>query len=91
MRSRYSAYALGFESYIFDTWHASARPPLLEIDAPPRPQWLGLDVLRHQQRGPDAAVVEFVARYKLGGRAQRLHEVSSFVREYGRWYYLGAS
>jgi len=37
---------------------------------------------------PDAATVEFVARSKLGGRAQRLHEVSRFVREGGRWYYV---
>jgi uncharacterized protein YchJ len=30
----------------------------------------------------------FVARYKLGGRAHRLHEVSRFQRREGRWYYL---
>jgi SEC-C motif-containing protein len=35
--------------------------------------------------------VEFVARYKIGGRAQRLHEVSRFVREHGRWFYLDGS
>jgi len=29
-----------------------------------------------------------VARSKLGGRAHRLHEVSRFVREGGRWFYL---
>jgi len=28
-----------------------------------------------------------VARYKVGGRAHRLHEVSCFVREAGRWLY----
>jgi SEC-C motif domain protein len=36
-------------------------------------------------------VVEFVARSKQGGRATRLHEVSRFVREGGRWYYLDAA
>ncbi len=40
--------------------------------------------------------MEFVARYKIGGRAHRLHEVSRFVREAGsgdvpRWYYLDGS
>jgi SEC-C motif-containing protein len=29
-----------------------------------------------------------VARSKLGGRAQRLHETSRFVREDGRWFYV---
>ena len=38
--------------------------------------------------GDDSATVEFVARSKLGGRAQRLHEISRFVRQGGRWYYL---
>ena len=33
--------------------------------------------------------VEFVARYRLGGgRAQRQHEISRFVREGARWYYV---
>lgn len=35
--------------------------------------------------------VEFVARYKVGGRAHRLHEVSRFVREQGRWFYVDGS
>lgn len=39
--------------------------------------------------GPDAAVVEFVARHKVGGApAVRQHEVSRFVREDGHWYYV---
>jgi len=32
--------------------------------------------------------VEFVARYKLNGRAFRLHEVSRFARVDGRWLYV---
>ena len=40
--------------------------------------------------GADNAIVEFVARYKTGGRAQRLQETSRFVREGGRWYYVEA-
>ena len=39
----------------------------------------------------DHASVEFVARYKVKGRAHRLHEVSRFVREGGRWFYLDGS
>ena len=34
-------------------------------------------------------MVEFVARLRYGGgKAQRMHEVSRFVREDGRWYYV---
>ena len=43
---------------------------------------------QHTLRDADHASVEFVARSKLGGRAQRLHETSRFVREDGRWYYV---
>jgi len=51
-------------------------------------KWLGLEVKRHDQQQPDRAVVEFSARYKVNGRAHRLHEVSRFVRENGRWFYV---
>jgi len=34
------------------------------------------------------AEVEFVARYRVGGRAVRLHERSRFVNEQGRWLYV---
>jgi SEC-C motif-containing protein len=40
---------------------------------------------------PDTASVEFVARCRVGGRAQRLHETSRFVRESGRWCYVAGT
>jgi SEC-C motif-containing protein len=87
MRSRYAAYALGLHAYVLATWHASTRPASLEPD-PPGLQWLGLALRAHAQQDADHASVEFVARNRLGGRAQRLHERSRFVREAGRWFYL---
>lgn len=87
MRSRYSAYVVGLEDYVRDTWHASTRPDQpMELD--PGVRWLGLEVRRHVPADAGHATVEFVARSKLGGRAARLHEISRFVREGGRWYYL---
>jgi SEC-C motif domain protein len=53
-------------------------------------KWIELEVRKHQQAG-DEATVEFVARYKIGGRAERLHEVSRFIREEGRWFYVDGS
>lgn len=88
MRSRYTAYALGREDWLMATWHASTRPGSLDLASEPRPKWLGLDVKRHRQQDADHATVEFVARYKVNGRAFRLHETSRFVREDGRWYYV---
>ncbi len=86
MRSRYSAYVLGLDDYLLATWHASTRPDTLQPEAMGL-KWLGLEVRRHTQTDSTHATVEFVARSKRGGRAQRLHEISRFVLEGGRWYY----
>lgn len=89
MRSRYSAYVLGLKDYLLATWHPRTRAADLNLDTTPPTRWLGLQLRRHQQTGEDSAIVEFVARYRLGGgSAVRLHETSRFVREGGRWYYV---
>jgi SEC-C motif-containing protein len=88
MRSRYSAYVFSLEPYLLATWHASTRPASLDLAEDPQTRWIGLEILRHETTGTDSALVEFVARYKTAGRAHRLHEVSRFLRENGRWYYL---
>lgn len=93
MRSRYSAYVLGLEDYLLATWHASTRPAALNLSLGPAPKWLGLEVKARTQMDDsvdDSATVEFVARCRIAGRAQRLHEISRFVREAGRWYYMDA-
>lgn len=86
MRSRYTAYTLCDDDYLKATWHPGTRPaePIAQDKGT---KWLGLEV-RGQTQDDDAATVEFVARLKVGGRAHRLHEVSRFVREDGRWYYV---
>ena len=86
MRSRYSAFVLEQADYLRQTWHPSTRPAAMAFE--PGLRWLGLQVLNHQVIDNSHASVEFVARSKLGGRAHRLHELSRFVREDGRWYYL---
>jgi SEC-C motif domain protein len=87
MRSRYCAYVLQLEPYLIATWHREHRSAALALEQD-KTQWMGLDVKRHVVESPDAALVEFVARYKLNGRAHRLHEISRFVREEGQWFYL---
>jgi len=109
MRSRYSAYTLRDEAYLRATWHPSTLPEGTIVDPDEKLQWLGLEVksaLRLRQRKANLPepqdksrhgdTVEFVARFKVGGRAHRLHEVSRFVREADRlgalrWFYVDGS
>lgn len=88
MRSRYSAFVLKNESYLLSTWHPSTRPqePLFNEDPT---QWMGLTV-KHFNEASDqlSATVEFVAIYKINGKAHRLHEISDFVYEDKLWLYV---
>jgi SEC-C motif-containing protein len=86
MRSRYTAFVLEDAGYLRATWHDSTRPPAVEFE--PGIKWLGLQVLEGREVDATHAEVEFVARYRVGGKAVRLHERSRFVREGGRWFYV---
>ena len=91
MRSRYSAYVLGENDYLRATWAPQTCPVDLDADphAPDAPRWLGLQIKRFATQDDHHAEVEFIARYKVGGRAHRLHELSRFLRgDDGRWRYL---
>lgn len=87
MRSRYSAFVLDKLAYLLDTWHPSTRPASLAPN-PPGLKWLGLAIKQSRDQAADQASVEFVARSRQSGGASRMHEVSRFVREAGRWYYV---
>ncbi len=89
MRSRYSAYVLGLEAYLLDTWHPDTRPDALDLSQD-RTRWLGLQIHSTVAGGPDDASgqVRFTARYRLDGQDHRLDELSTFVRVNGRWVYV---
>ena len=86
MRSRYSAFVLERAPYLLATWHASQRPTELDFEAGAK--WLGLQVKDFKPTSATTAEVEFVARFRVAGRAVRLHERSRFVLEDGRWFYV---
>ena len=86
MRSRYAAFVMCHEAYLLSTWHPTTRPAQAAPD--PATKWLGLEVRSHSQMDDTHAQVEFVARYRTGGKGDRLHERSRFVNEEGRWYYV---
>lgn len=90
MRARYSAYVLHDNAFLAATWHPTTRPVTLPPDDARGTRWLGLEVRNHVQDG-DRATVEFVARSRVGGRAQRMHEISRFVHEAGWWWYVDGS
>lgn len=87
MRSRYSAYVLKLETYLLATWHPDTRPASLDLISD-QTKWLGLEIKNHIRTDDDHACVEFISRYKIGGRAHRLHENSRFVRIAEQWFYV---
>ena len=78
------------------TWFPETLPEE-ELTSETDVKWIGLEIKKHQHAaGSDAATVEFVARFKVGGKAHRLHEISNFVRQPDgegqmRWYYVDGS
>ena len=89
MRSRYSAYVLKKSDYLLSSWHETKRPASLELDNDPA-KWVGLKVVQTElgQASDDKGTVEFIARFKLNGKAEHLHETSRFIKENQHWYYV---
>ncbi len=87
MRSRYSAYVAHDESYLLNTWHQSTRPDAVEF--PTNVEWHGLTVMNATGSSLDkSGEVEFAARFRRGDAPLELHELSTFVQEQGRWFYV---
>jgi SEC-C motif-containing protein len=88
MRSRYTAFAVGDVQHLLHTWEASSRPGELRLD--PETRWLFLRIDSTRDGGPFdvTGVVEFTAVYRSPAGRGEQHEVSRFVREGGRWYYV---
>jgi SEC-C motif-containing protein len=91
MRSRYSAYAIGLVDYLLDSWHPTSRPAELQLDQDIR--WYRLDILDRSAGGllDREGTVEFEAHYRQDGTAGVQHEISRFLKEGGRWFYLDAA
>jgi SEC-C motif-containing protein len=89
MRSRYVAFAVGEEAYLLQTWHADTRPGRLQLD--PQDRWTRLEIVGGTGGGllEPTGTVEFRAHRSNRGRTDVVHENSEFVREEGRWSYVG--
>jgi len=90
MRSRYSAFVLSNESYLRQTWAKKQCPKDIHLDKDS--QWLGLKIISTSfgEAHNDIGFVQFVARYKIAGKAHRIKENSEFCKEDGHWVYLKA-
>ena len=88
MRSRYTAYSLGKELYLLNTWHESTRPLQLGLDQDKAIKWAGLEILSAPSTNNNEGFVEFVARFKQNGKAGKLHERSRFIKDADRWFYV---
>lgn len=80
MRSRYSAYVLGYWEYLHESRHPDSRPSRI---SPTSTDWLGLTIVK-----ADEESVEFVAGFREGRKIMALHEVSRFAQVGGHWRYV---
>jgi SEC-C motif-containing protein len=89
MRSRYSAFVKEDIVYLNKTWASKYRPVDLSLD---QTNWIGLKIVATEDGGigDSEGWVEFIAKYKVNGKAIKLHERSHFILENGRWVYAKA-
>jgi SEC-C motif-containing protein len=93
MAARYVAYTKAEIDYLFETHDPKTRSQAdrkaIESWAE-NARWQGLEI-RKTERGGAAdndGTVEFVARYELDGAAHEHHELASFRRIDGAWYFV---
>ena len=93
MRSRYTAFVLGLNDYLLATWHPSTRPAELDLDADT--EWKSLSIVTAEPPRDSSGYVHFRACFYAQGAqggVQKgwhvLEEVSRFVNEQQRWWYV---
>lgn len=92
MRSRYSAYARVEVGYIQDTISPQRKKDYEEQgirDWAEKSQWHGLEIRSVEGGGPGdtEGTVEFLATYTEKERRKIHHEIASFKKVKGRWYF----
>ena len=89
MRSRYSAYVVKNYDYILTTY-APVQQQSLSLHSlrehSQNTKWLHLEVIDTTESN-NVGTVEFIATYSIDGDFFSMHELSSFVKQNGNWYY----
>jgi SEC-C motif-containing protein len=93
MRSRYTAYATGNVDWIVESQSPDGRKFVdhkATEEWSKRAEWHRMEVVEVQQGGEDddEGFVDFKAYYTLGGEDITHHEVASFRKEDGVWYFV---
>ncbi|WP_422102886.1 YchJ family protein [Vreelandella sp.] len=86
MRSRYAAFALNQRDYLLATWHPTTRPQQLPPD--PDTRWVALEIIAAPPVADDQGSVHFRATFRDPGGWHVLEEVSRFVWQEQRWWYV---
>jgi SEC-C motif-containing protein len=93
MASRYVAYTKSAIDYLFATHDPKTRGQAdrkaIESWAASA-TWHGLEIVRTERGGSEDndGTVEFIARYELDGAKQEHHELASFRRIDGHWFFV---
>ena len=90
MRSRYTAFVFKDMKYVFRTTHPKARATLdqkAQQEWADRSEFFKLEILKSSHVG-DTGSVEFKAHYRNAVGSHVHHELSSFRRKDGLWYFL---
>ena len=93
MRSRYTAFVEADVDHLRETLHPRFRDEHDDESTrrwAKRSEWLGLEIRDTSAGGEDdeRGVVEFVARYREKGETIHHHEIATFAKEKGRWYFV---
>ena len=89
MRSRYTAYVLRDVAYLQATWQETKRPKVIDFSHE-NIEWLRLEVIETKKGGAadSKGLVTFKAFYQQEGEECAMNEISRFVKQSGRWFYL---
>lgn len=93
MRSRYTAYATGNVDWIIESQSPDGRQFVdrkATEEWSKRAEWHRMEVLEVQQGGEDddEGLVDFKAYYTMAGEEIAHHEIASFRKEDGTWYFV---
>lgn len=92
MRSRYTAFVRQEIDYILESVAPERRK---EFDRKgieewsKKSEWKGLEIVSTEKGGPgdETGKVEFIATFDVEQKEQRHHELATFVKLGGRWYF----
>lgn len=86
MRSRYTSFVRGNNSYLKETWTSENLPKEGKL-IDPEAIWIGLTVHDRADLSEHEGSVTFTALCIKGCTLCTLHETSLFKKRQGRWYY----